>query len=800
MPIEMRSLGTRGIVIGLLATSLSLPSQGAKRAAAKGLFPTVDLTWKASTLDVSSKADGKVVAGLQKLKQAERSKDWKTCASQGQMTWNEAPLLRNWVWVVWSKCARKSDLAAHHLDLLRKSLGVANLSLEAPVSGSGRSAFWAERIASELAAADLAWTATPRQVADALRYWGQTLQAGDLMDRESRSRVYLSLAEVAQVENNLKAAKQFLQQSLTEKPSRMARLKLGSIALILKSTSELSSNEETEKSEDPSTVSVDATTAVTGLADAERRAEERLDLSFSKQEFIAYLQDAVAYLGQFPSGRRAKQVHDRVLEVESQLLEQENQSGLTSEALIRNQELRAQSLLILKKADPTRLVEWAKNLHRRGDYIGAFSLAQMASPELLHSSQGAQILWLQGRSAQVLGRYPEAQAAFEKYLEIASGGDDVLEVSFRLALVHLRQRHYASASAVLERLLQLPGAEKIELGARYWLVRALQWQGSPRAQTEASIIVQKYPLSYYGLRLVAESHGGELKLPDLRTAGNATIMPLQDWQWSLTPEQAASWQKVSLLARAGWSYEASQAAADLTVPQDPATKMILAKQLSRWQMFPFALRLVSEALDREPGLRNLEWIGFSFPDPYPSSVVSLGQKNYLHPWLIKGLIRQESAFGDHAVSSSNAMGLMQLIPPTAQEVAGELKLGKLTLPEDGFNPELNMEMGSYYLAKMIRQFSGVVPFGVAAYNVGPTKMRIFVHARPEVQSLLSAPSSTPLDELWFDELPWAETSYYVKAVLRNAMIYRTLEQSSWKLPEVVWSDLTTITTPPTKVK
>jgi len=132
---------------------------------------------------------------------------------------------------------------------------------------------------------------------------------------------------------------------------------------------------------------------------------------------------------------------------------------------------------------------------------------------------------------------------------------------------------------------------------------------------------------------------------------------------------------------------------------------------------------------------------------------------------------------------------MQLIPPTAREVAQNLKMGDLDLPDDANQPDRNIPMGTSYLAQMIRQFQGSVPLGLAAYNAGPTRMSAFVRQRPQLRdSILRSPESV-FDEIWMDELPWYETSFYVKAILRNTMLYRLLDQRRVAVGMDVWKDL-----------
>ncbi|MNS96722.1 Soluble lytic murein transglycosylase precursor [compost metagenome] len=129
-----------------------------------------------------------------------------------------------------------------------------------------------------------------------------------------------------------------------------------------------------------------------------------------------------------------------------------------------------------------------------------------------------------------------------------------------------------------------------------------------------------------------------------------------------------------------------------------------------------------------------------------------------------------------------------MIPPTAQEVAKKLGL-KIEIPGDMFRPEVNIPMGSYYLSSVMDQFKGQVPLALASYNAGPYRMKLWLDSRPETSALREKNSSAPLDEIWFDELPWNETSFYVKAILRNVMIYRLIDRGPYELNPVLWQDL-----------
>jgi soluble lytic murein transglycosylase len=130
--------------------------------------------------------------------------------------------------------------------------------------------------------------------------------------------------------------------------------------------------------------------------------------------------------------------------------------------------------------------------------------------------------------------------------------------------------------------------------------------------------------------------------------------------------------------------------------------------------------------------------------------------------LVQALMREESALDPRALSPAGAVGLTQLMPATAQQVArraGMGKLGKNGLAE----ASTNIRLGSRYLGELIRRFDGQVPLGVAAYNAGPGAVSRWLDQRPGLE----------LDE-FVEEIPIEETRGYVKRVLRSYAAYRLL--------------------------
>jgi soluble lytic murein transglycosylase len=124
-------------------------------------------------------------------------------------------------------------------------------------------------------------------------------------------------------------------------------------------------------------------------------------------------------------------------------------------------------------------------------------------------------------------------------------------------------------------------------------------------------------------------------------------------------------------------------------------------------------------------------------------------------------MRQESAFRADARSDAGAQGLMQLIPTTAARIAREL--GRELAPGDVLRPDVNLELGSAYLGKLLRAFGGSVPLAVAAYNAGPIAVREWLRGTSEREV-----------DSWVARIPYDETREYVARVLGNLARYQYL--------------------------
>jgi len=104
-----------------------------------------------------------------------------------------------------------------------------------------------------------------------------------------------------------------------------------------------------------------------------------------------------------------------------------------------------------------------------------------------------------------------------------------------------------------------------------------------------------------------------------------------------------------------------------------------------------------------------------------AAIVRESRRNGIDPLLTAAIIQVESHFDPFATSGAGAMGLMQLMPPTARwllEKDGDAANDRLR-PAVLFNPVLNVSLGTAYLAQLLQRFDGDLTTALIAYNAGP---------------------------------------------------------------------------------
>jgi soluble lytic murein transglycosylase len=156
--------------------------------------------------------------------------------------------------------------------------------------------------------------------------------------------------------------------------------------------------------------------------------------------------------------------------------------------------------------------------------------------------------------------------------------------------------------------------------------------------------------------------------------------------------------------------------------------------------------------------------------PYRGDLVRNARQQNLDPFVLAGLIRQESEFDPQALSYAKAYGLTQVRPATGRALARRagMRFSNRVL----FQPAANLKLGTMYLRSLLDQWGGKWEEALAAYNAGPSRAKEWMRWAD-----FREPSE------FVETIPFTQTREYVQAVLRNAALYRRIYENRLEEPE-----------------
>lgn len=160
---------------------------------------------------------------------------------------------------------------------------------------------------------------------------------------------------------------------------------------------------------------------------------------------------------------------------------------------------------------------------------------------------------------------------------------------------------------------------------------------------------------------------------------------------------------------------------------------------------------------------------YLYPYPYKDVVIKYSRNYKVDNALVAAVIKTESKFNANSISDRGAIGLMQLMPETAEWICDELNDKRsIMTPDDIQEPELNVRYGTWYLSVLLQEFNGNEVLALAAYNAGIGNVNEWIEQY-----------GWSYDFQDVDAIPFNETREYVKSVLKNKAKYRSLYQHEY---------------------
>ncbi len=278
----------------------------------------------------------------------------------------------------------------------------------------------------------------------------------------------------------------------------------------------------------------------------------------------------------------------------------------------------------------------------------------------------------------------------------------------------------------------------------YWRARALEAVGE-LDEARSYYLLNTDSRNYYGF-LAADRIGQVYRLTHRPVSYNSHAMDKLEKIPAILRARELLALKRSADARREWNY----AVARMSHPQ----MLTAARLAAEWQWPDRAIQTLALA-------KYWDDLELRFPLTHQALVINQAQKQNINPAWAFAVIRQESAFTPDAKSHAGALGLMQLMPRTARQIARRLRVRMHSTRKALLNITTNVRLGVGYLKRISDRYNGHPVLATAAYNAGSTRVKSWL---PEAGTRLPA-------DLWIEMVPFNETRNYLKRVLTYTVIY-----------------------------
>ena len=421
---------------------------------------------------------------------------------------------------------------------------------------------------------------------------------------------------------------------------------------------------------------------------------------------------------------------------------------------------------------------WLAYVARTQIAAGRIEIASLVCELLLDafgkSEQASDALWwLAGR----LAKDGKRAQAIEQYLRFVKKFPDSTRADDALFLAADMQRALAATKDFIKTVHLLseryPQSSLLPK-AWYWVGCAEQKEGDKKQAAEAFRRAAAHGMGdFYAHRALVRLHGAkDAKAEtgrDIKVDGATAFLkafPLPSESPPEVPREMLSepsLQRLAFFATYGLE-ESEWEALDLAPrlksdPEAEALYQALAEAGLAYTAVNYADAFQWENAGGKPSVARRR---LDYPRAYWPHVLKVSEETGVDPYLILAVARQESTFRPRLVSYAGAVGVMQVMPSTAEQLAKSPDIPKETA-SNLESPLNSLRLGAHYLSEMLARWKGNVAFALASYNAGPGNCAKWQKQFAKADL-----------ETFIESIPFAETREYVKIVLGNYAAYYSL--------------------------
>ncbi|MFP4416180.1 MAG: transglycosylase SLT domain-containing protein [Chitinivibrionales bacterium] len=439
-----------------------------------------------------------------------------------------------------------------------------------------------------------------------------------------------------------------------------------------------------------------------------------------------------------------------------------------------------------KKFGPTPLLVYlvARSYRSLGQGTKASSWYDKHVRLYPHHYKSHDILWYRGWQREDGGNHKGARAFYRRIFKEHRGRKKEDDAYFRYALSYYKDameskdsQYYRKALQSFTDFLRRYSRSPLYQAALYWQAKCyLALNQKQESQEIYRRLSTQQPTDYYAYRARQQLHTFGDTTQAFRIDTSYNVERTLQWLDSLSRDARPLSSEDSLRLNIGRKLVVLGLTGIAEFYLEPLEMSYPKNLLLQFELASLYLMFDEPTLSYRIA-RKFDWRFSpqqkqSMPLPvysllYPGSFRNLIEPNAelceINPDLVSAIMRQESIFDPQIVSPVGAVGLMQIMPYTGEEIAKDLQTDFAV--DSLYKAPVNVRFGTHYIGKLLKQFDNDFTLAIASYNAGPHNVKKWQKINKNDDF-----------DMFVEDIGFTETRGYVKKVLANYWTYQQLSK------------------------